>query len=156
MATRDGKRGWISNRDLMDTPGARENLTRLQQALDQATAENARWQTEFNKLAPGSGETLSRYSQLLQDNERLSQELARFKKLANSPVDLDQQNRLLEEKIVTLERNLQIAQQERQALADSRQNALFLLGAGILLVGLLLGWLLAGRSVTRQQPWSEL
>lgn len=156
VAAADGKRGWIANRDLMDTPGGRENATRLQQALEQAKADNARLQAEFNKLAPGSGDALTRYSQLLEDNERLSQELARFKKLANSPVDLDRQNRLLEERIVTLERDLQIARQESQALTDSRQNTLFLLGAGVLVAGLLLGWLLAGRSVTRQQPWGEL
>jgi SH3 domain protein len=152
----EGMRGWILTRELMDTPSARQSMASTQQALEQAKAENARLQQEIAKLAPGGGDILSRYQQLLEENERLGQELARLRKLSSSNLNLDEQNRILQERIVTLERELQITQQERQSLADSRQNTLFLLGAGVLLGGLILGWILPGRSGARSNPWGEL
>jgi SH3 domain protein len=156
VRTSEGARGWILTRELMDTPSARQSLPALQQDLERTKAENARLQQEIAKLAPGEGDIVSRYNQLLQENERLSQELARLRKLTTSNLNLDEQNRVLQERVVNLERELQIAQQERQALVDSRQNTLFLLGAGVLLAGLILGWILPGRSVARSHPWGEL
>jgi SH3 domain protein len=152
----EGMRGWILTRELIDTPSARQSLTSVQQALEQVKSENARLQQEIAKLAPGGGDILSRYQQLLEENERLGQELARLRKLTGSNLNLDEQNRILQERVVDLERELQIAQQERQSLADSRQNTLFLLGAGVLLAGLVLGWILPGRSGARSNPWGEL
>jgi SH3 domain protein len=151
VRTQEGANGWVMTRELTDTPSTRQRLADLQQNLERLKAENARLQQAF-----GGGDVASRYSQLLEENERLGQELARLRKLTGSNFNLDEQNRILQERIVNLERDLQIAQQERQSLADSRQNTLFLLGAGVLLAGLMLGWLLPGRTAAKTSSWREL
>jgi len=151
VRTQEGASGWVLTRELTDTPSTRQRLAELQQNLGQLKAENARLQQAF-----GGGDVASRYSQLLEENERLGQELARLRKLTGGNFNLDEQNRILQERLINLERELQITQQERQALVDSRQNTLFLLGAGVLLAGLILGWFLPGRSVTKTGSWREL
>ena len=151
VRTQEGANGWVLTRELTDTPSTRQRLAELQQNLGQLKAENARLQQAF-----GGGDVASRYSQLLEENERLGQELARLRKLTGGTLNLDEQNRILQERVINLERELQITQQERQSLIDSRQNTLFLLGAGVLLAGLILGWFLPSRSVTKTSSWREL
>ncbi|MFO1430910.1 MAG: TIGR04211 family SH3 domain-containing protein [Candidatus Competibacteraceae bacterium] len=151
VRTQEGVSGWVATRELTDTPSTRQRLADLQQNVERLKAENARLQQAF-----GGADVASRYSQLLEENERLGQEVARLRKLTGGNFNLDEQNRILQERIVNLERDLQIAQQERQSMADSRQNTLFLLGAGVLLAGLVLGWLLPGRSAAKSSSWREL
>ena len=151
VRTQEGVSGWVATRELTDTPSTRQRLAELQQNLERLKAENARLQQAF-----GGADAASRYSQLLEENERLGQEVARLRKLTGGNFNLDEQNRILQERIVNLERDLQIAQQERQSLADSRQNTLFLLGAGVLLAGLVLGGLLPGRTTAKASSWREL
>ena len=151
VRTQEGLSGWVATRELTDTPSTRQRLAELQQNLERLKTENARLQQAF-----GGADAASRYSQLLEENERLGQEVARLRKLTGGNFNLDEQNRILQERVINLERDLQIAQQERQSLADSRQNTLFLLGAGVLLAGLILGWLLPGRSTAKSSSWREL
>jgi SH3 domain protein len=162
VRTDDGQRGWVATKDLVDTPGSQQKVIQLEKTLAEMRAENERFKQDLFKLTPDSGNAAFRFSQLIDENRRLHeekeslyQELARIRKLNESQMTLDEQNRVLQERAVSLERDLQIVRQEHQALKDSRENTLFLLGVGVLLAGLLLGWMLPGRS-TRQEPWSRL
>jgi SH3 domain protein len=160
VRTSDGTRGWVQTRDLTDkpveAPVIRDNLATLQKSLDEARAENDRLKQELAALAPGETDIIGRLHRLADENQRLNAEITRVRKIAEGSLNLDEQNRSLQERLVNLERDLQITRQERQALADSQQNTLFLTGAAILIGGLLLGWLLPVRPPLQRDSWRRL
>jgi len=156
VQTQNGERGWIATRYLAETPGVRDLLLKVEEDLEKSRVLNTSLQNQLALLTSGSGDLESRLEQLSEENQRLSYEVAYVRKLAASDIDLDEQNRLLQEQVVTLERELQIAQQENQVVKDSRQQTLFLMGAGILLGGILLGLGFARRTTRRRDAWGSL
>jgi SH3 domain protein len=156
VRTPEGTQGWIATQDLMDTPSARDILSGIQQELEKTRAENALLKKQLNLIsAPGSDPNTS-FSQLIAENERLSQELAAIHKIQSGEINLNEQNKALQERVVKLERELQIVQQENQSLADNNSNTLFLLGAGVLLGGILLGMILPGLRRKKPERWGDL
>ena len=55
-----------------------------------------------------------------------------------------------------MQRELQIVQQENQSLADRSNRDWFLLGAGVLVSGVLVGLILPRLRVQRRSRWGEL
>jgi SH3 domain protein len=156
VRTPEGTQGWIATQDLMDTPSARDTLSGIQQELEKTRTENALLKKQLNLIsAPGSDPNTS-LSQLIAENERLSQELAAIHKIQGGEINLNEQNRALQERVVKLERELQLVQQENQSLADNNSNTLFLLGAGVLLGGILLGMILPGLRRKKRERWGDL
>ena len=87
---------------------------------------------------------------------RLRQQLAQYRKVASDTVALDERNQILQERVVTLERELQVVQQENQALRDDNDNIRFLIGALLLGVALLAAVLTPKIREQRRAQWSRL
>jgi SH3 domain protein len=149
VRTSDGKQGWIANRYLMDTPSARQSLAEFQTANDNLQKQLYALTLEKNNLD-------AECSQFRAEHQNLTQELAQVRKLAGGDLELDKQNQVLQERVVQLERELQILQQENVSLLQSSDNSLFLMGAGILGGGLMLGVFLSGLGSRKREPWYEI
>ncbi|MDX1604663.1 MAG: TIGR04211 family SH3 domain-containing protein [Candidatus Competibacterales bacterium] len=96
-----------------------------------------------------------RIRELEAENRQLQEQSERLRRLAERVPALDARNQSLEQHAVELERALQVARQENAALRDDRSRSWFLLGAGVLLVGLL-GGLILPRLRPRTRRWNEL
>lgn len=151
-----GVQGWMPSQYLMETPSARDALAQSQLELERVRSENASLKQRLDTLATQKGDVESSVSQISADNHRLTQEIAQIRRTAANAIAIDQQNKELQERVVTLERNLQIAQQENQSLADRNQRDWFLLGSGVLLSGIVLGLILPRLRVQRRSRWGEL
>jgi len=156
VSTDDGTRGWLLTRFLMDEPSARERLNQALQALEPLQAENARLQEELDALTADKTNAETDYQILREENQRLSQELAQIRKTAANAMVIDEQNKTLQERMVNLERELQITQQENQALADRSAKDWFLAGAGVLLLGVILGTIIPRLRWQKRDRWREL
>jgi SH3 domain protein len=156
VQTDEGVQGWILTRYTVATPLPEDNLAGTRQALEALKAENASLKKQLDILIPTEGKTPDKLRRLSDENQRLSQELAYIHKIANSDIDLDDYNKKLQKRVVELEYKLQIARQENQFLADNKSNILFMLGAGVLLIGLMLGWMISRPRSHRRDSWSEL
>ncbi|MDQ2693975.1 MAG: TIGR04211 family SH3 domain-containing protein, partial [Pseudomonadota bacterium] len=151
-----GRQGWILTRYLTGQPVAAHQLHATRQALEAAKAENANLKTLFSSGALGSEALDVSYQTLSQEYHRLNQELAQIRKVASNVVAIDEQNKTLQERVVELERELQVAQQENRSLAERSTRGWFLMGAGVLLAGVVLGLLLPRLSRPRRSRWGEL
>ncbi len=116
------------------TPSADE-VARLRQALAQLEQEHQRLQAE---------------------NRQLNEDLAQLRRTAENALLIDERNRRLEQRTVELERALQLARQENDALRDRSNQQWFLSGAGVLLAGLLLGVILPRLRPQRNSRWGDL
>lgn len=156
VRTAENTQGWIATRDLMDTPSARDSLASTQKELERTAAENALLKKQIDTMMVHGGDAKTSFSQILAENERLSQQLAEIRKINSGEVNLSEQNKTLHERVVSLERELQLVQQENQSLADSRDHTMFLAGAGVLLGGILLGLTLTRLRWRKRDHWGSL
>lgn len=153
----DDVRGWVQAQYLVDVLDPEPSLANVRRALEMLKTENARLKERLSGfLSDESGEARIVYQKLSDENQRLRQELAQFHKTAEQVVTIDEQNRMLHERVIDLERELQIVQQEKQALEDSHGRGWFLVGSGVLLAGLVLGMILPRLDRQKHNRWREL
>lgn len=152
----DNVQGWLLSRYLMETPSARASLAAAQAAVTPLQSTNQSLQQTIAQLRGTQKDSETRQAQLTADNQRLSQELAQIRKAAANAIAIDNQNRELQERVVQLESQLQLIQQENQSLGDATQQMRFLAGAGVLFGGIMLGLILPRLRPTKRTRWGDL
>ncbi len=85
------------------------------------------------------------------ERDKLSRELNELKKISGGAVQLKNERDELQERFVTVERDLQQMKLENQALLDTANQDWFLYGGMLALVGVLLGFILPKLSWKRNR-----
>jgi SH3 domain protein len=88
---------------------------------------------------------------LATERDKLSRELNELKKISGGAVQLKNERDELQERFVTVERDLQQVKLENQALLDTANQDWFLYGGMLALVGVLLGFILPKLSWKRNR-----
>ncbi len=131
--------GWMPTRFLINTPSAKqrlEELTGIHQKLKQ-THEKQKQSLEHTQTQLTKAQTELRT--LTQSHANLQQKYARLSKVAADPQAVEERNLKLEQEIVDLNSANLMLEQQNQMLADTRERNWFLAGAGVLIMGLLVG-----------------
>lgn len=157
IRTPAGASGWLPSEQLTETPSSQDQLARLRQELEQLRARHQDLQQHLDTVinAPEGGERMG-YPQLYEEALRLRQQLAQYRKVASDTVALDERNRMLQERVVALERQLQVVEQENQGLRNDNNHIRLLLGAVMLGVCLLLAVMMPRIREQRRAQWSQL
>lgn len=156
IRTPAGIKGWLPSHQLTSTPSGWEQLAGVRQELEQLKARHGDLKQHMDDVVSRpEGENLS-YPQLYEEALRLRQQLAQYRKVAADTVALDERNRILQERVVTLERELRVVQQESQAIRNNNDSIRLLLGAVLLGAGLLVAILMPRIREQRRAQWSRL
>ena len=151
-----GVKGWLPSHQLTDTPSGQEQLTGVRQELERWKARHGDLQQHLNEvISKPEGEAVS-YPQLYEEALRLRQQLARYRKVATDTVAIDERNKILQERVVTLERELQLVQQESRSLRNDNDGIRFLMGAVLLGACLVVAVLMPRVREQRRTQWSRL
>lgn len=135
----NGAEGFILTRYISYEPGSKTQLELANKKLDALQEENK----ALKSAQTGSQETGK-------ERDRLSAELAELQQTAANAIQIKEQRDQLQERVVTIERELQQMKRENQALADSTNQDWFLYGGGLSLFGVLLGFILPKLSWRRR------
>jgi SH3 domain protein len=149
----DGQEGWVLTRYLIEEPIAKEKLAAAENKLQRLREQNNALKEELANLKNSSADLEAERSALLSQAESAKADLERLNKVAAQPVVLDKQNRDLKQQNVSLEKELQLMQQENQALKDRSQREWFIAGAGVLLGGMLLGLIIPKLRWRKKSGW---
>ncbi len=155
VRTPSGAEGWVLNRYLVSTPPARVRLPELEQRLARSEARNQALEKEKRALEQQLRELQQRISALEGSKSGLQQELAKIRQLSANVVQIDEQNALLRERLGETERTLTELQLENQRLASRSSREWFIVGAGVLVFGMLLGLILPRIRWRRKSSWSD-
>lgn len=155
--TPQGVEGWVLSRFLINTPVARHQLAQakadvaaMKEKYDAMTEELSRTKKERDTLR------LSEKS-LLKNKEKLNSELAKLKKIAARPMQLEQENDQLRNELVKIEAEMRLLKQEYQSLEDNADQEWFMTGAGVLFGGMILGLIFPKlRSGQKKANWNRL
>ncbi len=135
----NGAEGFILTRYISNEPSGRSQLEAALKKLEALQEEN-------KQLKAGQAD----HQELGKERDKLSSELTELQQTAANAIQLKQQRDQLQERVVTVERELQQLKRENQALTDSTNQDWFLYGGGLSLFGVLLGFILPKLSWRRR------
>ncbi len=145
----NGSRGYALMRNLTNTPLVKTELISTKKPAQRLRRNN----TQIQSGQLNSSQTDS----LLSERNQLADELEILRHTAANALDLERQRNDLQERVVKLERNNRHLKLENQALENKSSHDWFLLGAGVLFAGIIIG-LLFTRISGRKKPsaWDSL
>lgn len=142
-----GEEGWLPTRFLSAEPVARIQL-------EAVLEENRRLKAELAASRPGAnggGGPSAPQAEI----ERLKTELIAVRQASANVLQIQDERDRLQERVIQMERELETTRREKNALAgDYRQNW-FLIGAGVLFGGILLGVFLPRLSWRKKSHWDS-
>jgi len=151
-----GVEGWVLNHLLMSGPSARDRLARAEKTLARLQLENSKLKTSLSELRKAKGSTDKERSSLKKQSNKLGQELERIRRTASSALAIDAENRELKSKIVGYERQSQSLLQENQSLKDRTARDWFMVGAGVILLGMIIGLIIPRIRWRKKSSWDSL
>ncbi len=157
VRTLDGTIGFVPVNQLKTEPAARNRaaelearLAELQQNPDAVAARLAKIQTELADLK-------SRYQELERDKQRLEQNLATIRHASTNVLEVTNDRERLRVQVAALTRSGADLEQENRELQNQTNQRWFLIGAGVLAGGILLGLILPRlRLGRRKSAWGLL
>lgn len=152
----DGAEGWILSRLLMDIPSARDRLARAEKELAELKAAERERLANLDNLKSEKGSLEDKLSALLEENSQLKQELAEIRRTASSSLAIAEENKELKNRMLQMEREQQRLAQENEALSDRTKRDWFMVGAGVIIVGIILGLILPRIRVKKRSSWDTL
>ena len=87
------------------------------------------------------------------ESRKVSQELAEIKRTASSALAIDTENKELKTRVVSLERQLQTLQQENEGLKDRTARDWFMVGAAVVLLGIIVGLIIPRIRWRKKSSW---
>jgi SH3 domain protein len=151
-----GVEGWVLSRYLMKGQAARDRLTDAEKKLAELELENRKLKTSFGDLKEEKGSTEQERRELDKQNRKLSQELEEIRRTASSALAIDTENKDLKSKIVAYERQLQTLQQENEGLKDRTARDWFMVGAGVVILGMIIGLIIPRIRWRKKSSWDTL
>jgi SH3 domain protein len=148
-----GKEGWVLSRYLMKGPVPRDQLAGAEKKLAELELENRKMMTAMQALKAEKDTIEQANSSMDADYRKVSQELAEIKRTASSALAIDSENKDLKSRLVALERNMQTLQQENENLKDRTARDWFMVGAGVVLIGILVGLIIPRIRWRKKSSW---
>jgi len=153
VETEEGLEGWVRSQYLIDEPIALYKLERTDKKLARVAEQNKLLRIELDELKKNSSLLDAERKDYINKFNTSSAELKRLTQVAAKPILMDKQNRDLKQSNVSLEKDLQLMQQENQVLKDRSQREWFITGAVVLLGGIILGLIIPKIRWQKKSSW---
>lgn len=153
IRTKDDVEGWVRSQYLAEEPVASEKLVTAEAKLLKVRTSLKNIKEKYSSLSKEHKILSKDQSTLSTDKKQLDAELARLNEIAKKPIILDRQNRQLQERNVTLEKDLQRLNQENHSLKDRSQREWFIAGALVLFGGIILGLIIPKLRGRKRSAW---
>lgn len=155
--TPQGVEGWVLSRFLSDTPVARTQLDQAQQDVTEMKAKYDQMSAELTTYKENNTRLNQSEQGLMNKTQTLNVELEKLRKIAARPMQLEAENDKLRNELVKTEAEMRLIKQEYQTLQDNSEQEWFLIGAGVLFGGMILGLIFPKlRSSQRKANWNRL
>jgi len=153
VRTSNGKEGYVLSRFLMKGQAARDRLAEAEKKLAELELENRKMETAMGSLSDEKSALEQELDKLDGQSRSVSQELAEIKRTASSALAIDSENKDLKGRVVALERQLQTLQQENEVLKDRTARDWFMVGAAVVLLGIIVGLIIPRIRWRKKSSW---
>jgi SH3 domain protein len=157
VRTEDGTVGYVLERELQEEPAARARVLELEKRLvelqgepDSLAARLAALQTAYDRLDAD-------FQALERDKVRTEQELATIRHASTNLLDITSDRERLRIQVSELTRERADLEQANRDLGNRTNQRWFMIGAGVILIGVLIGLFLPHLSFRRRRgSWGSL
>ncbi len=153
VRTKSGQEGWVLSRYLMKGQAARDRLAAAEKELAELELENRKLETAMTSLSEEKNAISEKLTSLDGESRKVSQELIEIKRTASSALAIDSENKDLKGRVVSLERELQTLQQENEGLRDRTARDWFMVGAAVVLLGIIVGLIIPRIRWRKKSSW---
>lgn len=134
--------GWMLSRQLSPEPSPRQQLAETRSRLTAVEGKNANLSGELETLQQRFTSTDQEREKLLNDNRRLAKELKDLQQSAANALFTEQENQRLLANVQELENRLSELQFQYDGIQKENARDWFMVGAGVILLGILVGLIL--------------
>lgn len=155
VRTRGGKEGYVLTRLLDNQPVARDRLQAAEQKLADFKAGMGTAAQDLERVSAERDQLIAQAEAMNSENERLSAELEEIRRAAANTLAINDENAKLNKRIIGMERELQASQLEAESLRDKTARDWFVAGAGVIILGILIGLIAPRIRVRRKSSWDS-
>lgn len=156
VRTGTGVEGWVLTRYLSNISSARDRLAASEKKTINLELAVAKYKKENRTLSAQKSTAVTENTTLKATSQRLTKELDNLRRTASSTVSLDNENRQLKQQLQKIDDEIQLLIIENSALKSSETRSWFMVGAAVLLLGLILGLVLPRLRLNRKDSWGSL
>lgn len=156
VRTEDGLTGYIMLSYLQEEPAARSQLEAMEARLAELQQEPDKLAARLSTLQREHRELAEQAEALKRDKQDLETELAEIRNAADNAIQIDRERRQLQEQVSNLLLKVDQLEHRNLELSNQSRQQWFLIGAGVVIGGILIGLLLPNlRLRRRRSSWSS-
>ena len=148
-----GTEGWILTRFLSAEPIARERLAAAERNLTSAQERVATLQAQNEQLTRDLASTRTELEQSRANHGTASRELADIRTAAANVVEIRDENASLKQRLVQRDREVEQLTTDNARLAGRSDQNWFIVGAAVLLAGIVIGLIAPSLRRKRRSDW---
>ena len=153
----DGREGYVLTRQLMKIPSARDRLIKAEKQLQELQQEPGKLTTKLVNLQKAHQKLQVEHKNLIQSKEALDKELESIRRTASNAIRISNERNELRKMVATLTHQVEELKQENRELSNDSNQEWFLIGAGVIILGIILGLILPHlRFQRRKSSWGSL
>ena len=150
-----GEIGYVLTRFLVDRPSARNRLSYLEGQLRQLRSKPDEIRALLASSQDENRDLITQNTSLTEKLANVSKELKRIKEVSADSVNLSIKSQQLEGEVQQLLLQLDDIRIQNEALKDQSNRLNNLIGAGLILLGLFLGWVLSMSGRRNRNSWGS-
>ena len=156
VRTGSGAEGWVLNRYLLTKPPARVTQPDIERRLQQSQEQRKKLQSEVQTLSQERAELQRQLNQVQTSGEDVQNELANVRKLSSNVIQIDDQNKQLRQRLIDNERALDELKADNSRLASRSNREWFVIGAMVIMFGIVVGLILPRIRWRKKSSWGDL
>ena len=155
VKTDSGLEGWVRTQYLTKEPIARVQLESAQKKIESLSEKLSAAQEELKSLRKEKSQLDSTYSKLRSEHESTAKEFETLSEVAARPKQLATENKELRLQYEKINDELVLVKQENQVLKDRSKRNWFLTGAGVVILGIVIGLIIPRFRFRKKDSWSD-
>ena len=156
VRTGSGAEGWVLNRYLLTRPPARVTLPDIEKRLQQAQEQRKQLERQVRTLTEERNQLQGQLNQQQNTGEDVQKQLDDVRKLSSNVIQIDDQNKQLRQRLIDNERALDELKAENSRLGSRSNREWFVIGAMVIMFGILVGLILPRIRWRKKSSWGDL
>jgi SH3 domain protein len=148
-----GTEGWVLTRFLTAEPIARDRLAAAERSLAAAKARTTDLEQRVTSLTAELNATKSDLDKTRTNHEQVSKDLADLRTASANVVEIRDQNESLRQRLIQREREVEELTAANARLGSQDRQNWFIVGAGVLLGGIIVGLIAPSLRRKRRSDW---
>jgi len=156
VRTASGAEGWVLNRYLLNSPPARVMMPQVEARLRASESKRRELEKELKNVQRERDQIKRQLGSVEASGQGLQKELDDVRRLSANVIQVDSQNKSLRQSLAETQAQVEKLQIENQRLASRANREWFIIGALVVMAGMLIGLILPRIRWRRKSSWGDL